>query len=460
LTQFPPLYSILIAGLSLITGLEVFFAAQVFNILTFGLVIWLAGVFFYTVFPKEPIFSYLGSAVFATSLSLLIMAANILSDLLFLGFTLAFLIAATDMLERGTRKSILILGLIASISAFQRYAGLALIITGALLILFLHRKNIVKGLLSAGLFGFLSALPILLWVFLHNYLQTGILFGVRLPPNYPGNLQVTIEKAVHWFLPATLTGIIPVWAIALIILVLLVIGNRSANWKRWSGSLTSSYFLPSFFFFFLYLGILVFNISYSEVRWPFMDRIHIILLPALLALMFLTIRELSPSFLRNFSPRTLKIASVTIFILWLSFPLYNVQKYVTRAYSQGETSEYNMYNIPVLRESGIREFFALQPSEAYQKKVYSNYEAAAWFLTRRPITKMPHGETRERFVNAEEVLKKFPAWPGKDGQGYIIWIDELSFKPYVLHPDQLAERAEFQLVHWSKGGEVYQMTPK
>jgi hypothetical protein len=104
LTQFPPLYSILIAGLSLITGLEVFFAAQVFNILTFGLVIWLAGVFFYTVFPKEPIFSYLGSAVFATSLSLLLMAANILSDLLFLGFTLAFLIAATDMLWKAIER--------------------------------------------------------------------------------------------------------------------------------------------------------------------------------------------------------------------------------------------------------------------------------------------------------------------------------------------------------------------
>jgi hypothetical protein len=221
----------------------------------------------------------------------------------------------------------------------------------------------------------------------------------------------------------------------------------------------SSHFLPGLIFFFLYLGILVFNVSYSEVRWPFMDRIHIILLPALLALMFLTIRELTPSFIGNFSPRTLRIASVMIFVLWLSFPLYNLQKYVTRAISQGETSEYNMYNIPVLRESGIREFFDSQPTDL-DKKVYSNYEAAAWFITRRTITKMPHGETRERFVNAAEVLNQFPAWPGKDGSGYVIWIDELSFKPYVLHPDQLAERAEFQLVHWSKGGEVYQMTPK
>src|SRR6185503_5280506 len=53
LTQFPPLYSILIAGLSSITGMDVFIAAQYLNILTFGLVIWLAGYFFYRIFPEQ-----------------------------------------------------------------------------------------------------------------------------------------------------------------------------------------------------------------------------------------------------------------------------------------------------------------------------------------------------------------------------------------------------------------------
>src|SRR5215468_10877591 len=38
LTQFPPLYSILIAGISWVTRLDVFVAGQYLNILTFGLV--------------------------------------------------------------------------------------------------------------------------------------------------------------------------------------------------------------------------------------------------------------------------------------------------------------------------------------------------------------------------------------------------------------------------------------
>jgi hypothetical protein len=145
--------------------------------------------------------------------------------------------------------------------------------------------------------------------------------------------------------------------------------------------------------------------------------------------------------------------------MWLSFPLYNLQKYTVKAYSMGETSEYNMYNIPILRESGIKVYFDTQPIGPNQK-IYSNYEAAAWFLTRQAITKLPYGDVKEKQVNPEDVLKMFPDWPGKDGKGYVVWIDELSFKPYVLSPDQLTERASFQIVHWSKGGVIYTLTPK
>lgn len=459
LTQFPPLYSILIAGVSLLTGMDVFPAAQILNIVTLGLVIWLTGYFFYRLFPNEFLFAYIGSTVFATSLSLIIMASNVLSDLLFLAFTLAFLVLATQVLETGTRRNILLMGIVAAICPFQRYAGLALIFTGAFVILFLYRKDPFRGVLLAGLFGVLTGLPILLWVYFHNYLRTGILFGVRMPPVYLGNFLVTLEKAEHWFLPATLTNIIPSWTILLLVLLVLFTGNRFADWKRWWNHLGRPQFLPSAIFFILYLLVLVFNVSYWEVRYPYMDRIHIIILPALLALMFLTIRELTPFYLRNFSPRKLQFMSVIIFLIWLMFPLYNIQKYMRKAFYQGDISEFNMYNIPVLRDSGVQEFLSTQPALAEQK-LYSNYEAAAWFLTRHSITKLPFGDVNEKRVDAAKVLQQFPTWPGEDGNGYLLWIKALSFKPYVLKPEQLTERADFQLLYSSKGGDIYLLTPK
>lgn len=458
LTQFPPLYSILIAGFSLLVNRDVFLAAQYLNILTFGLTIWLAGYFFYRIFPGETLFAYFGSAVFATSLSLLIIASNILSDLLFLVFTLLFLIVATEVLESTTKKNIFLMALISAISPFQRYAGLVLIFTGALLVLFLFRKNLVRGILLAGLFGTLTALPVLLWVFFHNYLRTGILFGLRLPPEYLGNFQVTIEKAAHWFVPATLTNRVPLWVMIVLIVIILILGNRKTDWQRWLVRLGSPQLLPSLIFFISYLLILIFNVSYQEVRYPYMDRIHIMILPPLLALIFVTFRELTPRPLRNLSPRNQRRIAALLFLIWLSFPIYNLQKYMKKAYDQGDVSEFNMYNIPVLRNSGIHEYLASQP--VGDQKVYSNYEAAAWFLTRFQITKLPFGDVNERRVKAEEVLPKFPTWPGKDGNGYVIWIKALSFKPYVLKPEQLTERADFQLLYSSEAGDVYLLTPK
>lgn len=459
LTQFPPLYSLLIAGISLVTRLDVFLAAQYLNILTFGLVIWLAGYFFYKVFPNEPLFSYFGSAIFCTSLSLIIMASNVLSDLLFLAFTLVFLIVATDVLETGTKKNIVLMGLIAAISPFERYAGLALILTGAILVFFLFRKIVIKGMIFGGIFAALTALPILLWVYFHNYVPTGILFGVRLPPNYLGNFQVTLEKMEHWLLPAMLTNVVPWWAIILSAVVLLFAGNRLADWKRWLRFLIDPHFFPSLVFFILYFGVLVFNISYYEVRFPYMDRIHIIIFPALLILIFLTIRELTPALLlRNLSPRKTELFSILLFLTWLTFPVYNIQKYMQKAYSQGDVSEFNMYNIPVLRDSGIREHFSSQPIG--DQKVYSNYEAAAWFITRQQITKLPFDDSKSKRINVQEALKEFPGWPGKDGNGYVIWIKALSFKPYVLSPEQLTERADFQLLYSNKAGDIYLLTPK
>jgi hypothetical protein len=189
-----------------------------------------------------------------------------------------------------------------------------------------------------------------------------------------------------------------------------------------------------------------------------MDRIHIIILPALLALIFVSIRELTPRYLRKLEPRNLQILSMVVFMIWLSFPIYNVQKYMKKAYFQGDVSEFNMYNIAPLRDAGIKEYFSSQ--SAANQILYSNYEAAAWFFTRHPITRLPFGDVNAKRVDPEEVLQRFPAWPGKDGDGYVVWIKALSFKPYVLRPEQLTARADFQLLYSNKGVDIYLLIPK
>ena len=459
LTQFPPVYSIIIAGIGFVTRADVFAIAQYLNILIFGLTIWLAGKFFRKLFPEKFIYAYIGSAVFVTSLSLLRMASNILSDLMFLAVTILFLILYTDFIENPSRKNIFSLGLLCAVSPLLRYAGLTHILTVALVIVIMHRKEFFKGVILAGIFGLLTSLPTLLWVYFHNYVQTGILFGVRLPPNPQGNLQTTIEKAIHWFVPYSVTNRIPEWLILTFLVVVLVTGNRLADWKNWGGQITNSKFLPSLIFIFFYLNVLVFNVSYLEVRWPFMDRIHIVILPSVMALGFLTVRELLPIYLRRIPIKTLHTSTVVIFIVWLAYPLNGIQEALRSAYYNGETSEYNIYNTRALNESGMREFIKslLITSE---DRVYSNYEPIAWLYARHTILKLPQGPVKPKAPDPEEVLKNYPYWPGSNGAGYVIWMKELGFKEYVLAPEQLTSKAQFELLFSSKQGDVYRITSK
>lgn len=459
LTQFPPLYSLIVAAFGVVTRADVFYAAQYLNILTFGLTIWLAGRFFQKLFPDNLLHAYIGGGVFAASVSLLRMASNILSDLMFLALTIAFLMIATNFIEEPSRRNWLALGLICAVSPLLRYAGLTHILTASLIIFVLHRRELFRGILQAGIFGALTGLPTLLWVFFHNYLQTGILFGTRLPPNPQGNLETTIDKAVHWFAPYSVTDRIPEWLILAILAVILLTGNRMDDWKRWSRQIASPKFLPSLVFLFFYVNVLIFNVSYSEVRWPFMDRIHIIILPAVMALGFVTFRELTPFYLRRIPHRSLQTAVIVIFIVWLAYPLNNIQKTLRSSYFNGEASEYNLYNTRAQNDSGIREFVESLPI-TQADKIYSNYEPIAWLYTRHTILKLPQGPVSPEPPDPVEVLKNYPDWPGADGAGYVIWMKELGFKEYVLSPEQLTSKADFELLFRHKQGDVYRVTPK
>lgn len=459
LTQFPPVYSILVAFFGWLTRANVFYVAQYLNILTFGLTIWLAGKFFRKLFPENILYAYIGSGVFVTSISLLRMASNILSDLLFLALTIVFLSAATNFMEASSRRNLLILGLLCAVSPLLRYAGLVHILTASLIILLIYRRDWGKGIPQAGVFGLLTSLPTFLWVYFHNYLQTGILFGTRLPPNVQGNFQTTIEKAVHWFVPYSITDRLPEWLIITLISLVFITGNRITDWKNWGWQIKNSKFLPSLIFILFYLNVLIFNVSYSEVRWPFMDRIHIIILPSLMVIGFVTLRELLPFYLRRFSAKALYTSVVIIFVLWLAYPLNGIQETLRSAYVNGETSEYNIYNTRALNESGIREFVETLPITA-QDKVYSNYEPLAWLYARHTIRKLPQGPVRPEPPDPVEVLKNYPDWPGQDGAGYVIWMKELGFKEYVLTPEQLKSKADFELLFTSDQGDVYRITPK
>ncbi|MGZ6317094.1 MAG: hypothetical protein ACXWNQ_07520, partial [Anaerolineales bacterium] len=57
-TQFPPLYSVILAFGSLLFRQDVFIIGWALNIIVFSAAIWFSGLYFYEVFRQEPVLAY------------------------------------------------------------------------------------------------------------------------------------------------------------------------------------------------------------------------------------------------------------------------------------------------------------------------------------------------------------------------------------------------------------------
>ena len=77
LLSWPPLYPMVLAGLNLSTGLDIFIVGWYLNIFLLGLNLFLSGVIFQRVFGEKPLYAYLASAFVFLSLSALRFHATI-----------------------------------------------------------------------------------------------------------------------------------------------------------------------------------------------------------------------------------------------------------------------------------------------------------------------------------------------------------------------------------------------
>ena len=101
LVLWPPLYPLLLAGLSLVTGLGTFQIAWFLNVGLYGINIWLVGWWLYEVFRPQLFFPIAGSLVVLLSRSLLRLHANVASEPLFETLLILFLLSSTEYLRHG-----------------------------------------------------------------------------------------------------------------------------------------------------------------------------------------------------------------------------------------------------------------------------------------------------------------------------------------------------------------------
>jgi hypothetical protein len=450
LLSWPPLYPIVLVGLSLLTGVDVFVAGWYFNVFLFGLNVFLSGVIFYRVFPERPLYAYLASLFVFLSPSSLRMHATISSDPFYLTLTLGFLIAVDGYIRRKSYRAYVWMVVFSMLAPMLRYVGLAITVTAGLVILIENRKTFRIFLRDGFVLGIFSILPVAWWLLVHNVMTHGSLWGLSSQPVDVGdNISLAFTKILHWFVPYV-NFLMPILLRPWIPLGLLALILALLNWKRaeygrsWGRSLAAPAVYPTMIYAVVYFVALALTVITQDHRDLFSDRYYVILLVPAAILILLTFDKLILPHL-NIAPRHIQTVLTLLFIVWSVYPIYSGGEYLVEAMQQGEPSGANMFNNRLYREMPLVAQMLQISAQQPQERLYSNYVDAVWFYTRKPVSLLP-------FVH-DDAPTVYSGWP-HDQPGYIIWFEPNEYKHY-LAPQKIAEFADLKLVYEGKGGQIY-----
>ena len=450
LLSWPPLYSILLAGLSWLTGLDVFVAGWYFNVFLLGLNVFLSGVIFYRVFSDKPLYAYLATLFVLLSLSSLRIHATISSDPFYLALTLGFLIAVDGYIRKRSYGAFAWMILLSLLAPLHRYVGLAITVTAEIVILVENRRSLRTLLRDGLLLGVLSVLPISWWLIVHNVMMYGSLWGLSSQPvDVSENILLALTKMFHWFVPY-MNFLMPVlirpW-LPLAVLALLLLGlnrNRPENGRAWVQAFTTPSVYPTMVYAAVYFIALAFTVITQDHRDLFSDRYYVILLVPTAIFIILTFDKLVLPNL-NYPLRQIQLGLILLFAFWSLYPIYSTSEYLLEAGQRGEPSGGNMFNNRLYHEMTVVTEMQRIRTEQPEVTFYSNYVDAVWFYTRKPVSLLP-------FVD-DAPAAAYAGWP-HDQPGYIIWFEPNEYKHY-LAPKKIAEFADVKLIYEGKGGKIY-----
>lgn len=457
LMSWPPLYSIVLAGLNLLTGLDVFIAGWYFNIFLLGLNLILSAVIFQRVFTANPLYAYLATLFVALSISSLRIHATIGSDAPYLTLTLVFLIVLDGYVQRRSYRAFAGTVLLCTLAPMLRYVGLALAATAAVVVLVEHRKAARTILRDGFVLGIFSIAPIFWWLIVHNVMTYGSLWGTASDQvvDVIKNTELALTKMLHWFIPY-FTYIMPVLTRPFIIVAAFALGllliNRKyrENWLAWRRGFALPSTYPTMVHACVYFAAVALTSITRDHRYLYSDRYYVILLVPTMIFIFITFDRLIRPHLK-FSARQTAYALVVVFALWAVYPLYSTQEYLANAVARGEPSEYNLFNTRAYHEARIvPEMQKLRASQP-EAIVYSNYVDAVWFYTRKPVQVLPNR-------NVADLASAYTGWP-YDKPGYIVWFKPNEYKHY-LSPEELSRFGSLQLIYTDPSGDIYFAQPR
>lgn len=176
--DFPAFYSIFLSGIMWFTGLKPLVFAPFLNAFLFGLVIYLTGNIMEQFECRSKWYKTAILSCIVLSPGLLEDYSMMWSETLFILFLLLFMMAMRRYFQSNSVKALVASAIITSFACITRYAGIVIIGTGAIFILFNSKRTLLEKLKDEFLFGTVSSLLLALNLY-RNYIVSGTLTGHR-----------------------------------------------------------------------------------------------------------------------------------------------------------------------------------------------------------------------------------------------------------------------------------------
>jgi hypothetical protein len=451
---WPPLYPVILAGLHLLTGLDVIIAGWILNALSFGLILYLTGVLMEICFPANRTWAVLGVFISFFSTSYLTLAANISSDSLFIAMLLGFLIACQRYLADSSRRALAAMFVLAMLAPLQRFLGVCIVVVGALAVLVRHWGKPWKAFGGGIPFGLGASLPTLAWVIGRNYLLYGSLTGPRhFQDAYPLlNLAYHTRMILRWFIPLSVLNRLPLWIFPSVTLVILLVLARRTHWTALFNRLKAPSHWPMLAFSLLYLLILIPTTITSDHTHPYDDRFQAVIFAPALVLVFTLLQETVINPLKDRGLRLAQPLVTLMIVIWSIYPVSILQAYVKESIQNGEAI-YNLYNHRRFQESPVVRYLMDHPLEP-GLPVYSNDPEAAYLFSRQ-ITHYSPRDFENNDRNDEYLLEHYRGWP-EEGTVYLVWFFARGDRRNFFNPGDLAEIATVEsLFTFEQAGGVY-----
>jgi hypothetical protein len=219
ITGFPPLYSLVLAGVGM-TGIDLFEGARILNAILFGASIFLVSLLIWS-HTRSLWASVIGSAFVMTSLSLVEIHGMVMTEPLFIFLMLLTIFFLTSYLSSQKLSHLFLSGILISLATLTRYVGLSLLAAGGFSLILLSQSHWRKRLLDCVVLAGFTFLPLYFWL-KRNASVDGSAVNRELifHPMELTLVRVYIAEALSWFTPRVLGFSRPVRNVLALILAL------------------------------------------------------------------------------------------------------------------------------------------------------------------------------------------------------------------------------------------------